>query len=145
MIIAVDPGKMTGWARLNAAGSFESGEQSLYATLYFIHETMKQGVGSKLEIICEDFIFTKETLKKSRQIYSTEGIGALRYLTELYDVPFYIQTPAAAKRFSSNEKLKQVGWYRPGKGHANDAARHLLLHAVKEGLVDTRQFITEEI
>ncbi len=143
MIIAVDPGKTTGWARLNDAGSFESGEQSLYATVYFIHETMKQGVGSKLEIICEDFIFTKETLKKSRQIYSTEGIGALRYLTELYGVPYYIQTPAAAKRFSTDEKLKTIGWYRPGQGHANDAARHLLLHAAGEDLIDVRQFIEE--
>lgn len=141
MIIAVDPGKMTGWARLNDAGGFESGEQSLYATLYFIHETMKQGVGSKLEIVCEDFIFTRETLKKSRQMYSSEGIGALRFLTELHDVPFYIQTPAAAKQFSTDEKLKLIRWHRPGKGHANDAARHLLLHAEGEGLIDVRQFV----
>ena len=142
MIIAIDPGKTTGWARLNDAGGFASGQQSLYATLYFIHETMKQGVGSKLEIVCEDFIFTKETLKKSRQMYSSEGIGALRFLTELYDVPFYIQTPAAAKQFSTNKKLEQIGWYRPGQGDANDAARHLLLHAVGDGLIDVRQFIT---
>ncbi len=75
-------------------------------------------------------------------MYSSEGIGALRFLTELYDVPFYIQTPAAAKQFSTNKKLEQIGWYRPGQGDANDAARHLLLHAVGDGLIDVRQFIT---
>lgn len=139
MIIAIDPGKMTGWARLNPAGSFISGQQPLYDVLYFIHEMMKQGV--KPEVVCEDFIFTKETLKKSRQLYSTEGLGALRFLCEEYECNFYIQTPAAAKRFSTDEKLKRIEWFTPGKVHANDAARHLLLHGVENGLVDVRQFM----
>ncbi len=139
MIIAIDPGKMTGWARLNKNLVFNSGEQPLYDVIHFVYEIMKQGV--KPEIICEDFIFTKETLKKTRQIYSTEGLGALRFLCEEYECQFYIQTPAAAKRFSSNDKLKQIGWYRPGKTHANDAARHLLLHGVENGLVNVRQFM----
>jgi hypothetical protein len=119
MIIAVDPGKTTGWARLNSYDSFDSGEQPLHSTIYFIHET----------------------LKKSRQTWSTEGIGALRYLTKVFDAEFVLQTPAAAKSFSTNDKLKKIGWYKPGKGHANDAARHLLLYGVGNGLVDVRQFM----
>ncbi len=140
MIIAIDPGKMTGWARINKNLVFASGEMPLYDVLHFIHEMMRQG-GVVPEIICEDFIFTKETLKKSRQLYSTEGLGALRFLCEEYECNFYIQTPAAAKSFSSNEKLKKIGWHTPGKVHANDAARHLLLHGVEHGLVDVRQFM----
>lgn len=139
MIIAVDPGKTTGWARLNARHHFESGEQPLYSTIYFIHETLKHGF--KPIIICEDFIFTSETLKKSRQTWSTEGIGALRYLTQVFGAEFVLQTPAAAKSFSSNDKLKKIDWYTPGKGHANDAARHLLLYGVENGLVEVRQFM----
>ncbi len=140
MIIAIDPGKMTGWARLTTPIHFSSGEEPLYNTLHFIHEMMKQD--QKPVIVCEDFIFTKETLKKSRQLYSTEGLGALRFLCEEYECDFHIQTPAAAKRFSSDDKLKKIGWYQPGKVHANDAARHLLLHGVENGLVDVRQFMT---
>jgi len=143
MIIAIDPGKMTGWARLTPRGgavahSFGGGEQPLYDVLHWIHESMKQGL--RPDIVCEDFIFTKETLKKSRQTYSTEGIGALRFLCEEYGSQFYVQTPAAAKRFSTDEKLKRIGWHTPGKPHANDAARHLLLHASGEGLIDLRLF-----
>ena len=144
MIIAVDPGKMTGWARLTPRGgavshSFASGEMPLYDVLHFIHETMKQGIG--LEIVCEDFVFTKETLKKTRQTHSTEGIGALRFLCEEYDMSFFLQALGAAKGFGTDKKLKRIGWYQPGTPHANDAARHLLLHASGEGLIDLRSFI----
>ena len=39
--------------------------------------------------------------------------------------------------FATDDKLRRLGWYKPGKGHANDAARHLLLwfakHRTPEG------------
>lgn len=40
---------------------------------------------------------------------------------------FKLQTPAEAKAFVSNEKLKRVGWYTVGMDHGRDATRHLLL------------------
>lgn len=138
-VLAFDPGKMTGWARLHAGESFQSGEQPLDHVLHFVFETLKQEF--KPVLICEDFVVTMETLKKSRQMYSTEGIGALRFLANEYQCEFILQTPAAAKRFSTNEKLKRIGWWNPGKNHANDAARHLLLYGVSNGLISARQFM----
>lgn len=142
MIYAFDPGKMTGWARLSPGGEFQSGQLEWYDSLYFVHETLKSG--GRPDIVCEDFIITSETVKKSRQSYSSEGIGVLRFLTKSYGCRFEIQTPAAAKSFSSNDKLKRIGWYVPGQDHANDAARHLLLYAVKQGRIRLDQFIERD-
>ncbi len=139
MIVALDPGKETGWARLSVGyDTFASGQLPWYDALYFIHETLKQGF--KPIIVCEDFIYTRETLKKSRQVWSTEGIGVLRFLTHQYECEFILQTPSAAKSFATNTKLKKIGWYKPGKDHANDAARHLMVYAVGHGLIPVHAF-----
>src|SRR6185295_16508861 len=64
-------------------------------------------------------------------------IGAIRYLGKKYGFETVGQSPADAKRFSTNDKLKTLGWRSPSTGgHADDAARHLLLRAVKLGALD---------
>lgn len=138
-IIAFDPGKTTGWARLTGADSFASGEVDLETTLHFVFENLKSG--SKPVIICEDFIFTAETAKKSRQTWSTEGIGVLRFLAREFGCEFVLQSPASAKSFGTNDKLKIMGWYTAGKQHANDAARHLMVYAVANGRINVRDFM----
>lgn len=137
-IMAIDPGKMTGWARLITPNAFSSGEQPLENVLHFIFETLEQGF--KPTLICEDFIVTTQTIKKTRQSWSTEGIGVLKFFAREFGVNLTMQTPASAKSFSTNEKLKRLGWWNPGKGHANDAARHLLVYSIKNGLVSINEF-----
>lgn len=146
MIYAFDPGKMTGWARMipHQRGTFRSGQMPLTDALHFMYTTITSDPSFVTEVICEDFIITAETVKKSRQYWSLEGLGALRFMCMEYQVPFTVQTPAAAKRFATNEKLKKVGWYRPGKDHANDAARHLMVFGVSNGLLDVNWFRSEE-
>ena len=139
-IVAVDPGEMTGWARSHE-GSFASGEAPLSQVLHTIHETIRQGF--KVVIICEDFIITPETLKKTRQDSALNGRGALWFMAEEYGSEFILQTAASAKSFSTDDKLKRVGWHTPGKPHANDAARHLLVHAAGNGLIRVDQFLKE--
>ena len=88
-------------------------------------------------VVCESFIITNATLTKSRgENWSLESIGALRFLCTQHEVPFVLQTPARAKSFSTDEKLKRIGWHTAGKGHATDASRHLLLYAVSNGLLE---------
>jgi len=141
LIVAIDPGKMTGYALLKP-GSFLSGQAPLQDALVWIDETFT--AGHRMTIVCEDFIYTAATAKKTRQTWSTEGIGVLRYLASKYDVGFYLQAPVDAKKFSTNDKLKAMGWYKPTKGgHANDAARHLLLYCIKNKLIDPRDIIKE--
>lgn len=138
-IMAFDPGKMTGWAALRL-GSFYSGQDELQSILAWVDEILSDGL--RPTIVCEDFIYTAATAKKTRQTYSTEGIGVLRYLTTKHSLEFVIQTPQAAKSFSTDDKLKRLGWYQATKGgHANDAARHLLLYCVGRGLVTPQELI----
>ena len=83
-------------------------------------------------LIVESYTITARTLKLTRQPWSLEQIGALRWLAHQYRVPFILQSPAGAKGFATDEKLKAVGWW-PSSDHARDAARHLMLNLVAEG------------
>lgn len=143
-VYAFDPGKMTGWAVLNPGGGFSSGEQPWYDALFFMDELLRTVPNTIEAVVCEDFIYTAATAQKSRQTWSTEGIGVLRYLTRRAGVDFILQTPASAKRFSTDEKLRRIGWWNPGHGHANDAARHLLVYAVSNGRAPMDWFRSEE-
>lgn len=142
-IIAIDPGKKSGMASLTfkdgKRGTFTSSEGPLLEGIEWL-----EGVSSILgaELVVEDFIYTAATAQKTRQTWSTEGIGMIRYLSYKYGLDLAIQPPVAAKKFSTDDKLKKLGWYFPSKGgHQNDAARHLLLYCVNQKLIDPRILI----
>lgn len=112
----------------------------------WFHTMLATSDGSdEIEVVSESFLITAATLRKSRETWSLEFIGVLRYLTRAYlgqEVIMY--SPAAAKSFSKDEKLKAVGLYRPGHDHGNDAARHLLLHLVNRKLIDVGLLVGSE-
>lgn len=83
------------------------------------------------EIIYEKYTITGETLKKTRQYEALEVIGMLRYFALVEDIPLIDQTPGNAKRLATDDRLRDLGWYIPGKGHATDAARHMFLRYTK--------------
>jgi hypothetical protein len=62
-----------------------------------------------------------------------ELIGVVKYLVPVRTTAVVFQSPSEAKAFSTDSKLKKVGWYQPGLPHARDASRHVLLHAAKPG------------
>lgn len=83
-------------------------------------------------VICESFRITQETIRKSRQTASLEIIGVLRWLASSHGHKFVLQTPADAKRFMTDAKLRSLDWYSPTTGgHTNDALRHLGLYLAK--------------
>lgn len=125
MIIAVDPGVVTGVAMWDR--EFASFQEEAYGALYRIESMLRQGGVDT--VVCEAYTITAATLRKTRQPASLESIGALRYMCRRGSVEFVLQTPADAKRFASDQKLKAAGWYTPTPGgHANDAARHLMTY-----------------
>lgn len=127
-VIAIDPGKTTGWAAWNSeTDKFLAGQMPLFEFLYW-YETSMTG---DFETVVESYIITAGTLTKSRQYWSLEGIGAIKYLAERDGRKVTMQSPAEAKKFATPEKLKAVGWWVPGKDHAQDAARHLLVFVVR--------------
>lgn len=90
-------------------------------------------------VVCEDFAILGSRDKNSNA--TIEMIGVLRYLAWKHRKPFITQRPADAK-FSSNDKLKKLGWWKPASAdHARSASRHLLLYLVNTRQIDASIFL----
>ena len=133
-VLAIDPGKTTGYALYDrASDTFGSGELTYDDTCELLLKTASQ-YGDDLLVVSEAFIITQQTAKNTQAPWSLELIGVARHYSRLHTGrDLILQAPATAKRFSSDERLKTMSWYKPGKGHANDAARHLLLALATRG------------
>lgn len=143
-VLALDPGKTTGWASYDReTNEFKSGQtdydetcrlllhpEELYTSALSAHD---------FDIVSESFIITVNTAKNTQATWSLELIGVARMISRLFsEQELVLQAPSAAKRLCSDDLLKALGWYVPGKGHANDAARHLGLFMMGRGWMDDR-------
>lgn len=64
--------------------------------------------------------------------YSYEMIGVARYLAVKHGAHLLQAQPSSARKLGSDDKLQKLGWYTPGKRHANDAANHCLAFLLRE-------------
>lgn len=95
-------------------------------------------------VACEDFILSgggrPKTLAGSKT--TLEMIGAVKWACEYHQVPLAMQKPGDASDFSTNDKLRAMGWETPSKpDHQRSAARHLLLYLVRKGKLDAAQLL----
>lgn len=144
-IIAVDPGKTTGFAVIHYDGTAPvlatSGEftQFEFGKVFGDMLASARKTDDIIEIVCERFIINAQTVKNSQAPFSLEQIGIMKYLTfsNGFDPDkIYFQSPSDAKKLFPNEALKKLGfWYSGGGGHAQDAMRHGLLRLAKTGWV----------
>lgn len=148
LILAVDPGKMSGIAVL----TFDNGEPELIYSGEHEFDTYHQpiidaingakSVGVTLEVVCERFVINAQTAKNSQAPYSLEQIGILKYLLAANGIDpesIKMQSPSDAKRMFDNPALKKLDyWHRGGAGHALDAIRHGLLYLAKNGWTPRR-------
>lgn len=97
-------------------------------------------------LVVEKFTITAQTGKLSPQPEPLELCGVGKFLAWKHRIPFVLQTPGDAKRFSPDARLRLIGkcddrpsgWYTKGKGgedHGRDATRHLVLALAKSGLI----------
>ena len=142
-IIAIDPGKMTGWSEIEYTSdsftikySAELGMEEVLNQLI----TLDDGDGNRPDlVVIEDFKITTGTGKLGSPDWSLRLIGAVEYVAAKHGIPVVKQTPANAKAFSTNTKLRAVDmWHVGGAGHANDSLRHAMLYMVKHGWMDRR-------
>lgn len=152
ILIAIDPGKASGYAVLNFTDIndvkiIESDELEQYETVAATEKRLSGWVfeSDVIEVVMEKFTVTAQTGKNTNgQNWSSEIIGAVRYLAQKHGARFTEQTPAEAKSFIPNERLKAIGlWHKGGEGHARDALRHGGLYLIKHhawrpaGLLDS--------
>jgi hypothetical protein len=136
-VLAVDPGVATGWADCRVSDLvINSGAENDQLNFCMRADTWMQwrrGDGSRTVVVCERFLITERTAKLSQQPASLEIIGCVRYLAWKYAVTFApLQAPGDAKKFITNDRLRQAGLYSTND-HARDALRHLLLFLVNQG------------
>lgn len=135
-VLALDPGGHTGWA-IYDNGHFRSGEftgpfeeQALKLCDLFYYNNPAQ-------VVCESYTITQRTAKLSQQHEAIMLIGMTRWFVNRAHTQLAMQTPATAKSFATDAKLKVMNWYRSANGHANDAARHLLTWLAMHDRLDT--------
>lgn len=129
LIVAIDPGKTTGWALYDTDDArFVSGET---AGRFDFYRNLRElaSSGRPLEVVAEAFTITARTIATDRQYDALYIIGYVEAACEVNGWPFSLQEPGTAKGFASNEKLAVLGWRNPTpNGHADDAARHLFTY-----------------
>lgn len=130
---AFDPGTTTGvaWLDNGVFGSAQFDEHELY-----------MWVDSHCERIfhaqAESFIVRPRTQVVYDSLYI---IGYLRYAAWRCGFDLDFTKPADVMAPFPDEALKRANWHKPGKVHANDAARHLAHRAVRNRSMDASIFL----
>ncbi len=152
IVIAVDPGKVTGYVVVNSMGLtvYEHHEVDDWFSVGVMLESDLQYYGEErgedVRVVIERFVINAGTAKKSVQEEPRDIIGAVKYLTKKHTgIAAKQQNAAEAKTFSTNEKLKKVGfWHVGGAGHANDAFRHAMVYMVNHDALDPQLLLDSE-
>jgi hypothetical protein len=135
IIMAIDPGLTSGVVTLDTISPkvITTHELSFEELVKMLDDLDAYGIPDAY--VCESYTITARTVTLSRQYDALEIIGVLRYFSISTGNPLYLYKPYEAKSFCNNAKLKDIGWYVPGKEHAMDAARHLFLWCVKQDII----------
>lgn len=138
LIYAFDPGKLTGVAVWDTDTSLFQADQLTVIEIY-------EYVDSACEIIeyaqIEKFTITQQTIRKARETDPLDVIGYLKYAAWRCGFECGWSKPAEVMSTFPDEALKKGGMFTRGKGHANDAARHLAWYLVKNNLRPAKDFL----
>lgn len=146
IIVAADPGNMTGWASIDLQGGWNadgvaSGQLASDPFCDWI-----SGVGSVADLfIFETFTINAQTVRKSPQPIPIEVIGVMKFIARRAGVRIEGQSPASAKKFVGDDQLRKLGLWQPGKDHARDAIRHLVLGIVSWGPGQAREELLQSL
>lgn len=128
-VMWLDPGKTTGWAKYSdERETFASGEADFLETgeILAYHAKMRG-----FRIGWERFDITPATYRLSQAGWPLEVIGMAKWVCRERDN--LLPALRSARNVAPEGMLKAAGWHKPGLGHANDAARHLLAWYMRHG------------
>lgn len=126
----LDPGLTTGLAWWDPeTWKFFSGQylpDDLLPTL----ADLASNVPGRLAVGTEKYLVTP----RGRGIpkYSLEIIGQVQGMADQGLFTLLPSMPSSARMLGNVQMLRRLGWYKPGKGHANDAAMHTLAYLLRE-------------
>lgn len=131
-IVWTDPGQTTGAAwydmELSVFGSGQYDLDDLRRKL-----TALRGIfGDRMALGWELYISTSGGARTGTPTPSNKAIGMMQSLADEQGIVLLKPQPSSARNLGSVTFLRRLGWYKPGKGHANDAAQHLLAHLIRQ-------------
>ena len=127
----LDPGKTTGVAVLDMeSGRFFAGQYSKDELPLHLFE-MSVAYGQRLRLGYEQYLAAGGPHKGTSK-HSQGAIGVIEAQVECHGITLLKPVPSSSRLVASPAFLRRMGWYTPGKPHANDAARHLLAYLLKQ-------------
>jgi len=138
MILAIDPGKITGlvWDIEGAPSEIDHAMVEFPEIYFTLDEMIKR---DRFEyVIIENFLISGQTAKKTQAPWSLKIIGACEYICLREGINMILQTPSEAKNFVTDKRLREHGMWFSGAGHDRDAARHYLLWMYKNKITELR-------
>ena len=141
VIIGVDPGKTTGWARLDTIDHTIVTGQSvgLEETFHYLHSFIHAEANAQAVFVVEDYIVRPPAMRGVTSFEHTwhkpiavNVIGAIQYACTIEEREYILQQPSIKPpgyAFAGLEYIK--GSKRKGV-HMDDATAHCYFYAVKE-------------
>lgn len=130
-IVWHDPGLLTGVAVYDLEnGRFESGQYGPDDLRRKLDE-YKVRCGGRMAVGYEQFIVTSAGPRSSTPVHAHRAIQIICGFAKQEAIPLLKPQPSSARKLGSVVFLRRLGWYKPGQGHANDAAQHLLSDLLK--------------
>lgn len=126
-VVWADPGLLTGlaWYDLET-DAFHSGQYTpddLRRKL----DGLGQLHADRMALGYESFVHTSGGPRTSSPEHAHRAIQILSgFAKEYASVQLLKPQPSSARKLGSVVFLRRLGWHKPGRGHANDAAQHLL-------------------
>ncbi len=134
-LLAVDPGLATGVSFFDITDA-DNPLLIHYAELSLVefYEKIPDLIGDyadSLQVVCENFIITIATAKKTPSPWSLNLIGILQYFCWLHEVELTLQKPDERK-FADDSKIKALGFeFKRKNGHVTESVRHAIVWMVR--------------
>jgi hypothetical protein len=144
-ILSVDPGTSSGWCIVKSdAPTVLSayGQMGPYELTDWLHIAL----AACDEVVIEHFRVGQRTAIAAKDIGDTLDIeGWVKLEAKRRRLPVTMQSPADAKTFSTDDKLKHLGWWSLGQLRNNrdvrSACRHMLKYLVDKNLLTAQDLM----
>lgn len=138
IIFSFDPGKTTGVAWYDTETEVFGSAQLTVEEIYeFVDEHCERIEFAQIE----RFVITERTIKAAREDEPMDVIGYLKYAAWRCGFKVGWSLPADVMQSFPDAALRKAGMFARGMDHANDAARHLAWHLVKNKYKKAGEFL----
>jgi len=132
----LDPGGTTGFSMvsLTPSGYLFSASQVRGTELAAeqVNAVLESHDTGTVHVGWERYLVASGGGKAGDPVPALEVIGAVKWLCHHYGAVVLPAVPASSRLVASVPLLKELGWYTPGRMHANDATRHLVAWLLRE-------------